>query len=150
MIAFYFFLLSPSSPSIFLFLFFSCRPSLSLSNHQIHITKMGFLSFCFLIAVKRKLKYFMLSTFTDEASIYFNLNQEMKKKTVQDLCALVILIIYFVYYLDILKKTLRAGGNVLLPVDTVGRLLELILMLELVSIRQMLILTFSLFSLQYM
>ncbi|KHN18611.1 Cleavage and polyadenylation specificity factor subunit 2 [Glycine soja] len=32
---------------------------------------------------------------------------------------------------DILKKTLRAGGNVLLPVDTVGRLLELILMLEL-------------------
>ncbi|KAG5146336.1 hypothetical protein JHK84_031879 [Glycine max] len=32
---------------------------------------------------------------------------------------------------DILKKTLRAGGNVLLPVDTVGRVLELILMLEL-------------------
>uniref|UniRef100_A0A0R0HIA6 Cleavage and polyadenylation specificity factor subunit 2 n=1 Tax=Glycine max TaxID=3847 RepID=A0A0R0HIA6_SOYBN len=34
-------------------------------------------------------------------------------------------------YRHILKKTLRAGGNVLLPVDTVGRLLELILMLEL-------------------
>ncbi|GAU49657.1 hypothetical protein TSUD_291550 [Trifolium subterraneum] len=31
---------------------------------------------------------------------------------------------------DILKKTLRAGGNVLLPVDTAGRILELILMLE--------------------
>ncbi|XP_004499957.1 cleavage and polyadenylation specificity factor subunit 2 [Cicer arietinum] len=31
---------------------------------------------------------------------------------------------------DILKKTLRAGGNVLLPVDTAGRVLELILMLE--------------------
>ncbi|KAL2967280.1 hypothetical protein AAZX31_16G166100 [Glycine max] len=31
---------------------------------------------------------------------------------------------------DILKKTLREGGNVLLPVDTVGRVLELILMLE--------------------
>lgn len=31
---------------------------------------------------------------------------------------------------DILKKTLRAGGNVLLPVDTAGRILELVLMLE--------------------
>ncbi|KAF1897485.1 hypothetical protein Lal_00035191 [Lupinus albus] len=31
---------------------------------------------------------------------------------------------------DILKKTLRAGGNVLLPVDTAGRVLELTLMLE--------------------
>ncbi|QCD94826.1 cleavage and polyadenylation specificity factor subunit 2 [Vigna unguiculata] len=31
---------------------------------------------------------------------------------------------------DILKKTLRAGGNVLLPVDTAGRVLELILLLE--------------------
>ncbi|XP_028790004.1 cleavage and polyadenylation specificity factor subunit 2-like [Neltuma alba] len=31
---------------------------------------------------------------------------------------------------DIMKKTLRAGGSVLLPVDTAGRVLELILMLE--------------------
>ncbi|KAL2334722.1 hypothetical protein Fmac_015935 [Flemingia macrophylla] len=31
---------------------------------------------------------------------------------------------------DSLKKTLRAGGNVLLPVDTAGRVLEIILMLE--------------------
>ncbi|XP_057446178.1 cleavage and polyadenylation specificity factor subunit 2 [Lotus japonicus] len=31
---------------------------------------------------------------------------------------------------DILKKTLRSGGNVLLPIDTAGRVLELILMLE--------------------
>ncbi|KAL5075902.1 hypothetical protein RYX36_014886 [Vicia faba] len=31
---------------------------------------------------------------------------------------------------DVLKKTLRAGGNVLLPVDTAGRILELVLMLE--------------------
>ncbi|KAI9086113.1 hypothetical protein K1719_031946 [Acacia pycnantha] len=31
---------------------------------------------------------------------------------------------------DIMRKTLRAGGNVLLPVDTAGRVLELILMLE--------------------
>nr|KYP65390.1 Cleavage and polyadenylation specificity factor subunit 2 [Cajanus cajan] len=31
---------------------------------------------------------------------------------------------------DSLKKTLRSGGNVLLPVDTAGRVLELILMLE--------------------
>lgn len=29
-----------------------------------------------------------------------------------------------------MKKTLRAGGNVLLPVDTAGRILELVLMLE--------------------
>jgi hypothetical protein len=47
--------------------------------------------------------------------------------------ALFFLIIYLVGYLDILKKTLRAGGNVLLPVDTAGRILELILMLESVS-----------------
>ena len=32
-----------------------------------------------------------------------------------------------------MKKTLRGGGNVLLPVDTAGRVLELILMLESVS-----------------
>ncbi|XP_054818655.1 cleavage and polyadenylation specificity factor subunit 2 isoform X1 [Prosopis cineraria] len=31
---------------------------------------------------------------------------------------------------DIMKKTLRAGGNVLLPVETAGRVLELILILE--------------------
>ncbi|CAK8532604.1 unnamed protein product [Lathyrus sativus] len=31
---------------------------------------------------------------------------------------------------DVLKTTLRAGGNVLLPVDTAGRILELVLMLE--------------------
>ena len=36
-------------------------------------------------------------------------------------------------YLETIKKTLGAGGNVLLPVDTVGRVLELILTLEQVS-----------------
>ena len=36
-------------------------------------------------------------------------------------------------YLETIKKTLRAGGNVLLPVDTDGRVLELILTLEQVS-----------------
>ena len=36
-------------------------------------------------------------------------------------------------YLETIKKTLGAGGNVLLPVDTAGRVLELILTLEQVS-----------------
>lgn len=82
--------------------------------------------FAFSKAVKRKLKCFMFSTFTDEASIYFNLNQEMKKK----LFRIYVLWLFWSY--------------------TAGRLLELILMLELVSIRHILILTFSPFSLQYM
>jgi len=55
------------------------------------------------------------------------------------------MIIYLVVYIDILKKTLRAGGNVLLPVDTAGRVLELILLLESVSTRHVLLLSFSLF-----
>jgi Cft2 family RNA processing exonuclease len=36
----------------------------------------------------------------------------------------------FFLYLETIKKTLGAGGNVLLPVDTAGRVLELILTLE--------------------
>ena len=36
-------------------------------------------------------------------------------------------------YLETIKKTLGASGNVLLPVDTAGRELELILTLEQVS-----------------
>lgn len=35
--------------------------------------------------------------------------------------------------LDAISKTLRAGGNVLLPVDSAGRVLELLLILEDVS-----------------
>lgn len=35
--------------------------------------------------------------------------------------------------LETIKKTLGAGGNVLLPVDTAGRVFELILILEQVS-----------------
>lgn len=42
--------------------------------------------FAFSKAVKRKLKCFMFSTFTDEASIYFNLNQEMKKNCLGFMC----------------------------------------------------------------
>lgn len=34
---------------------------------------------------------------------------------------------------DAIKKTVEAGGNVLIPVDTAGRVLELILILEEVS-----------------
>lgn len=60
------------------------------------------------------------------------------------------LIMYLVDYLDILKKTLRSGGNVLLPIDTAGRVLELILMLESVSTGNMLLLFFSPFSWMYM
>lgn len=43
------------------------------------------------------------------------------------------------YFVDLetLKKTLGAGGNVLLPVDTAGRVLELILILEQVSRRNL-------------
>lgn len=37
------------------------------------------------------------------------------------------------FILDAISKTLRAGGNVLLPVDSAGRVLELILILEDVS-----------------
>lgn len=37
------------------------------------------------------------------------------------------------FILDTILKTLKAGGNVLLPVDTAGRVLELILILEDVS-----------------
>lgn len=62
-----------------------------------------------------------------------------------DLCALFILMTHLVNYSDILKKTLRSGGNVLLPVDTAGRVLELILMLESVSSGNVLLLSFSLF-----
>lgn len=40
---------------------------------------------------------------------------------------------FVVLVLDTLKKTLRADGKVLLPVDTAGRVLELIQILELVS-----------------
>ena len=36
----------------------------------------------------------------------------------------------FVLFLDAIMKILRAGGNVLLPVDTAGRALELILHLD--------------------
>lgn len=39
------------------------------------------------------------------------------------------------FVLDTISKTLRAGGNVLLPVDTAGRVLELLLILEDVSSR---------------
>lgn len=39
------------------------------------------------------------------------------------------------FVLDTISKTLRAGGNVLLPVDTAGRVLELLLILEDVSRR---------------
>lgn len=35
--------------------------------------------------------------------------------------------------IDTIQKTLRANGNVLLPVDTAGRVLELIQILEWVS-----------------
>lgn len=35
--------------------------------------------------------------------------------------------------LDAILKSLRADGNVLLPVDTAGRILELILILEQVN-----------------
>lgn len=87
----------------------------------------------------------MPDTFTDKASMYFILNNEMeKKKKLFRICALVFLIIYLDDYIDILKKTLRAGGNVLLPVDTAGRVLELILMLESVSTGHMLQFSFSL------
>lgn len=41
----------------------------------------------------------------------------------------------FLVDLETIKKTLGAGGNVLLPVDTAGRVLELILILEQVSRR---------------
>lgn len=34
---------------------------------------------------------------------------------------------------DTISKTLKTGGNVLLPVDTAGRVLELLLILEDVS-----------------
>lgn len=37
------------------------------------------------------------------------------------------------FILDAISKTLRAGGNVLLPVDSAGRVLELLLILEDVS-----------------
>lgn len=63
-----------------------------------------------------------------------SLHHETRK--LSRLYTLFFLIIYLVDYLDILKKTLRAGGNVLLPVDTAGRILELILMLESVSTRK--------------
>ena len=36
----------------------------------------------------------------------------------------------FVLFLDAIMKILRAGGNVLLPIDTAGRALELILHLD--------------------
>jgi cleavage and polyadenylation specificity factor subunit 2 len=39
----------------------------------------------------------------------------------------------FFVNLETIKKTLGAGGNVLLPVDTAGRVFELILILEQVS-----------------
>lgn len=44
-----------------------------------------------------------------------------------------ILMLSFFVNLETIKKTLGAGGNVLLPVDTAGRVLELILILEQVS-----------------
>lgn len=78
----------------------------------------------------------------------FNLDQEMKKKLFRIYVCFgfsKFLIIYLVDYIDILKKTLRAGGNVLLPVDTAGRVLELILLLESVSMRHVLLLSFSFF-----
>lgn len=78
----------------------------------------------------------------------FNLDQEMKKKLFRIYVCFgfsKFLIVYLVDYIDILKKTLRAGGNVLLPVDTAGRVLELILLLESVSMRHVLLLSFSFF-----
>lgn len=42
-------------------------------------------------------------------------------------------ILFSGYYLDTIKKTLRSDGNVLLPVDTAGRVLELVQILESVS-----------------
>lgn len=39
------------------------------------------------------------------------------------------------FVLDTISKTLKAGGNVLLPVDTAGRVLEVLLILEDVSRR---------------
>lgn len=39
----------------------------------------------------------------------------------------------FLIDIDTIQKTLRANGNVLLPVDTAGRVLELIQILEWVS-----------------
>lgn len=49
------------------------------------------------------------------------------------LCYFLILMPSFLVDLETIKKTLGAGGNVLLPVDTAGRVLELILILEQVS-----------------
>lgn len=37
---------------------------------------------------------------------------------------------YLLAFLDVILKTLRGDGNVLLPVDTAGRVLELMLILE--------------------
>lgn len=44
-----------------------------------------------------------------------------------------ILMSSFLVDLETIKKTLGAGGNVLLPADTAGRVLELLLILEQVS-----------------
>lgn len=41
--------------------------------------------------------------------------------------------LFSTFILDAISKTLRAGGNVLLPVDSAGRVLELLLILEDVS-----------------
>lgn len=52
--------------------------------------------------------------------------------------------------IDTIQKTLRSNGNVLLPVDTAGRVLELIQILEWVSWGKIKILVFSsLFGLKF-
>lgn len=40
---------------------------------------------------------------------------------------------FFSFFSETIKKTLRSQGNVLLPVDTAGRVLELLQILESVS-----------------
>lgn len=39
-------------------------------------------------------------------------------------------ILFYIFREDTIRKTLEVGGNVLMPVDTAGRVLELILILE--------------------